>query len=186
MAAETHRERELAGLEVEEAEHRVRVVADDRLGMVHGDLLDLDAALGGAHQQDPARRAVQDGRHVVLGGDVGGRGDEHLAHRDALDVHPDDRRGDPLGLVGRGGQLHATGLAATADEDLGLDDHGLVARQQDPLRCGPCLGRRMGHFPAGNGQTLGHEQGLGVGFLDLHAMEAPLARSTSDGRGSRW
>ena len=57
MAAETHRERELAGLEVEQPQHRVGVVPDDRLGVSTGDLLDLDAAFGRAHQQDPAGSA---------------------------------------------------------------------------------------------------------------------------------
>ena len=122
VAAEAHREGELARLVVEQAEHRVGVVADDRLGVVDGDLLDLDAALRRAHQQDPPRRPVEDGRHVVLADDVGGRRDEHLADRDALDLHPEDRRRDALRLVRAGGELHAARLAATADEDLRLDD----------------------------------------------------------------
>ena len=94
VPAEAHREGELAGLEVEQPEERVGVVADDRLGVVDRDLLDLDAALGRAHQQDPPRGAVEDGRHVVLADDVGGRRDEHLADRDALDVHAEDGRRD--------------------------------------------------------------------------------------------
>ena len=56
VAAEAHREGELARLEVEQPEQRVGVAADDRLGVVDRDLLDLDAALGRAHQQDPPRR----------------------------------------------------------------------------------------------------------------------------------
>ena len=47
--------------------------ADDRLGSLVGDLLDLDAALGRAHQQDPPRRPVEHGRQVELLDDVGGR-----------------------------------------------------------------------------------------------------------------
>ena len=66
VAAEAHANAKLARLEVEQPEHRVGVVADDRVGVVDRDLLDLDAALGRAHQQDPPRRAVEDGRHVVL------------------------------------------------------------------------------------------------------------------------
>ena len=73
VTAETHLEGELARLVVEQAEHRVGVVADDRLGLVDGDLLDLDAALGRAHQQDPPGGPVEHGRHVVLADDVGGR-----------------------------------------------------------------------------------------------------------------
>ena len=99
VPAEAHREGELAGLEVEQAEQRVGVVADDRLGVVDRDLLDLDAALGRAHQQDPPGRPVEDRRQVVLVDDVGGRRDEDLADRDALDVHAEDRAGDPLRLV---------------------------------------------------------------------------------------
>ena len=73
LAAEPHREGELAGLVVEQPEHRVGVAPDDRLRVVRGDLLDLDAALGRAHQQDPAGGPVEHGRHVELAGDVGRR-----------------------------------------------------------------------------------------------------------------
>ena len=66
VAAEAHREGELARLEVEQPEQRVGVEADDRLGVVGRDLLDLDAALGRAHQQDPPRGPVEDRRHVEL------------------------------------------------------------------------------------------------------------------------
>ena len=74
--------------------------ADDRRRVGRRHLLDLDAALGRAHQQDPAGGPVEDRRHVELLDDVGGRGDEHLADRDPLDVHAQDRAGDQLGLVG--------------------------------------------------------------------------------------
>ena len=100
VPAEAHRERELARLVVEQPEERVGVTPDDRLGVVDGDLLDLDATLRRAHQQDRARGAIEDGRHVELAGDVGGLRDQHLAHGDALDVHAEDGRSDRLGLVG--------------------------------------------------------------------------------------
>ena len=100
VAAQAHREREVAGLEVEQAQDRVRVAADDRLGMVStATCLDLDAALGRAHQQDPAGGAVEDRRQVELLDDVRGRRHEDLAHGDALDVHPEDGRRDALRLV---------------------------------------------------------------------------------------
>ena len=57
VAAEAHREGELAGLVVEEAEERIRVAPDDRLGMVRRHLLDLDAALRRSHEQDSPRSA---------------------------------------------------------------------------------------------------------------------------------
>ena len=73
VPAEAHREGELARLVVEQPEERVGVAADDRLGVVDGDLLDLDAALGRAHQQDPPLGPVEDRRQVELLDDVGGR-----------------------------------------------------------------------------------------------------------------
>ncbi len=70
--------RDLAGLEVEQAEMRVGVDPDDRLGLLRGHLLDLDAALRRAHHQDPLRRPVQHRAEVVLVGDVRGGRDEDL------------------------------------------------------------------------------------------------------------
>ena len=141
---------------------------DDRVRPLGGDLLDLDAALGGAHEQDPPGAPVEHGAEVELADDVGRRGHEDLADRDALDVHAEDRPGDRLRLRGVRGELHAAGLAAPADEHLGLDDDRVGAQGESPLRGRPCLGRRPGDFPGGDRQALGHEEGLGVGFLDLH------------------
>ena len=47
--------------------------SDDRGRVGRRDLLDLDAALGRAHQQDPPGRAVEDRRQVELLDDVRGR-----------------------------------------------------------------------------------------------------------------
>ena len=71
------------------------MAADDRVGVRLGDLLDLDAALGRAHQQDPPLGPVEDGREVELLDDVGGRADQDLADGHALDVHAEDRRRRP-------------------------------------------------------------------------------------------
>ena len=70
MPAEAQREGELARLEVEQAEDRVGVEPDDRLGVLVGDRLDLDAALGRAHQQDPSVGPVEDRGEVELLDDV--------------------------------------------------------------------------------------------------------------------
>ena len=89
---------------------------------------------------------------------------------------------------GLGRKLDAAGLAAPADEDLGLDHDGAGAAGEDPLGGGTRLGDGVGDLPAGHGQALGDEQGLGVGFLDLHeARQAPLGGSgrESDGTASR-
>ena len=71
--AETQREGELAGLEVEQPQVRMGVHPQDRLGPLRGDLLDLHAALGRAHHQHPLRGAVERGGEVVLVRDVGRR-----------------------------------------------------------------------------------------------------------------
>ena len=183
VTAETHREGELACLVVEQAEERVGVVADDRLRVVDRDLLDLDAALGRAHQQDAPLGAIEDRGHVELAGDVGCSGHQDLADRDALDVHAEDGRRDLLGLVGAGGKLHAAGLAAPADEDLGLDDDRAGTARQDPLGGGTRLGDGVGDLPVGYGQALRDEQGLCVGFLDLHEGDGSAGRV---GVGERW
>ena len=36
-----------------------------------------------------------------------------------------------------------------------------------------CLGRGVGDGPGRDRQALGHEQRLGVGFLEFHARQAP-------------
>ena len=59
----------------------------------------------------------------------------------------------------------------------------LGAGRQDPLRGGARLGHGVGDLPVGYGQALGDEQGLGVGFLDLHeARQLRLAGRV----GERW
>lgn len=91
-------------------------------------LLDLHAALDGGDGEEGAVGTVEEEGDVVLLDDLGGRlGDHHLVDRVALDVHPEDVRRAGDGLVRRGGQLHATGLAAATDLHLGLDD-GLAAQ----------------------------------------------------------
>ena len=60
------------------------------LGRVLGHLLDLDAALGAGHEQHPLAVAVDQHADVELAVDVHRRGDQHLAHRVALDVHAQD------------------------------------------------------------------------------------------------
>ena len=83
---------------------------------------------------------------------------------------PEDGAGDALRLVRVAGELHAAGLAAPADEDLGLDDDLAGARGEDPLGGRARLAGGVGDLPGRDRQALGDEQRLGVGFLDLHAM----------------
>jgi hypothetical protein len=134
MGPEPETERHLPGLERQQAEERIGLDRDDRLGPVGRDLLDLDAAIGRAHQDDSPARPIQHGRQVVLLDDVGRRPDEDLADRDALDLEVEDRSRDQLGLLGEAGELDAARLAAPADEDLGLDDDLVGAVGEEPLR----------------------------------------------------
>ena len=62
------------------------------------------------------------------------------------DVHAQDRLGVGLGFLGRRGELDPAGLAAAADEHLGLDDD--LAAQ--------LLGRRAGFLGRRREATLRH------------------------------
>ena len=186
VGAEAEREGHLAGLPVEQPEMRVGVDADDRLRPGGRDLLDLHAALGRAHEQDPPGRAVEDRAEVELADDVGGRGDEHLADRDALDVHAQDAPGDGLRLGRVRRELHAAGLAPPADEHLGLDDNGARAEGEGSFGGPAGLRGRPGDLPGGDRQALGHEEGLRVGFLDLHADSGSSGGPPRRGRRDGW
>ena len=93
-------------------------------------------------------------------------------HRKALDLEGQDLGRHVLGLIGGGSQPDATGLAPTADQHLGLD-HDLAGRvrrvREVPDRGLAGLGWGAGDGPRGHWHTLGDEERLGVGFLDLHA-----------------
>ena len=113
--------------------------------------------------------------------------DQHAADRQALDLEREDLGRDVLGLVGGGGELDAARLAATADEHLGLDDHlaGGVARiGEEPDGGGARLGGGAGDLPGGDGEPLGDEQRLRVGFLDLHATGETSGRADLGGARS--
>ena len=73
-----------------EALERVDVQAHERVGIVRGDLLDLDAALRREHEERLLRAAVERDREVVLLRDVGGLLDPDLLDDVAADVEADD------------------------------------------------------------------------------------------------
>ena len=184
MRAEADLEGQLAGGVIGQPEQRVGVLVDDRLGAFGGDLLDLDPALRGTDEHEPLRRAVEEHREVVLLDDLGRRADQDAPDRQALDLERQDLGGDVLGLVGRAGELHAAGFPPAPDEHLGLDHHlarGVGRIGQEPDGGRPGLGRRQRDLPWGNGQALGDQQGLGVGFVDLQRADSERA-----GAGSRW
>src|SRR6478752_3969166 len=180
----------------------VRVDRDARegLGALDGELLDLHAALLGAHGEVGAVGTVEQDREVVLLGDAGTRGDHHGADGVALDVHAEDLLRVRLRLVGALGDLDAAGLAATSGLDLRLDDGDAARRLADPLGGGTrLLGRRRGGAcEHGDSVLLEHVAGLvleeihgwgpsssSIGVLDC-AEEASAGPPTcARGRSSR-
>ena len=94
----------------------------ERVGILLGDLLDLDAALRREHEERLLRAAVERDREVVLLRDVGGLLDPELADDVAVDVEPEDLARLLLGVGRILGELDAAGLAAAAGQHLRLDD----------------------------------------------------------------
>ena len=182
VAAQAEREGHPAGLPVEQAEVRMGVDPDDRVRPLGGDLLDLDAALGRAHEQDPPGPAIEHRAEVELADDVGGRRHEDLADRDALDVHAEDAPGDGLRVGGGGRELHPAGLAAAADEHLGLDDDPGRTEGEGPLGGAPGLARRPRDLPGGDGQALGRR---GATWRRLPGSSRRLRGSGGPSRGGR-
>ena len=105
-----------------EAFERVDVQPDERVRVLLGDLLDLDAALRREHEERLLRAAVERDREVVLLRDVGRLLDPELAHDVAADVEAEDVARLLLGVGGILGELDAAGLAAAAGQHLRLDD----------------------------------------------------------------
>ena len=112
--------------EVSEPVDRIDPDLGDGVGVVGGDGLDLDPAIGRQHAQVLLGRAVEGEAGVVLLGDVRGQLDPHRLDSVALDVHAEDVAGVGPGLLGVVGQLDPAGLAAPTDLHLGLD-HDRVA-----------------------------------------------------------
>ena len=156
---------------------RVDVAFDQRVGVLGGDRLDVHPALGGDHRQQLLLAAVEDHRGVVLLGDVGAALDPDLVDAEralavgADDVHAEDRVGVLARLLGVLGDLDPAGLAAAADQDLGLDRAGVA----DPLRRGDGVVDRVGDLAARHGDAVLGEQLLALVLEEVHEV-APEAR----------
>ena len=105
-----------------EALERVDVQPHERVRVLLGDLLDLDAALRREHEERLLRAAVERDREVVLLRDVRGLLDPDLLDDVAADVEAEDVARLLLGVGGVVGELDAAGLAAAARQHLRLDD----------------------------------------------------------------
>ena len=139
-----------------EALERVDVQAHERVGILLGDLLDLDAALRREHEERLLLAAVERDREVVLLRDVRGALDPELPTTWPADVEAEDVLRLLLGVGRIVGELDAARLAAAAGEHLRLDDDlpadllgrlrassGVVARRPSetgmPKRLKSCL-----------------------------------------------
>ena len=110
-----------------QAVDRVDPDLGDRVGILLGHRLDLDAALRRQHAEVLLRGAVERERRVVLLGDVGRLLDPQHVDDVALDVHA---RGCSTACSRHSsafvGQLDAAGLAPAADLHLRLDHDGIA------------------------------------------------------------
>jgi hypothetical protein len=125
-----------AGLVGLEAHEGVDGLLEDGVGVFLGDLLDLDAALGGGDEDVAPGVAVGGDGEVVLVGDVDAGGDEELGDVEALGAGLGEtillesmKRGGVGGVGGGVDELDEAGLAAAAGVDLGLDDGEVGVRR---------------------------------------------------------
>jgi len=95
----------------------------DMVGVLLGDLLDVDAAQVGEQHHRPLAGAVPDHARVVLVGNLGAGVDQHAARHVAVDLQRQHGLGVGGGLIGRVGELHAACLHPSAGQHLGLDHH---------------------------------------------------------------
>jgi hypothetical protein len=112
-----------------EAFRRIDVQPDQRVGILLGNLLDLDTALRREHEERLLGAPIEGDREVVLLLDVGRLLDPELAHDVAADVEAEDSARFLLRVGGIVGELDAAGLAATAGEHLSLHDDGAAERR---------------------------------------------------------
>src|SRR5699024_4285971 len=87
----------------------------DRVGVRFGDGFDFDTAFGGQHAEVLLFGAIEGETRVVLLGDVGRDFDPEGFHDVAADVEAEDVAGVFSHLLCVVGELHPTGLPASAD-----------------------------------------------------------------------
>ena len=173
MAAEAHRERELArrkSCRPRSGWAWRRTIAS---GLVVGDLLDLDAALGRAHQQDPRSARSRTADEVELLDDVRGRPDEDLAHVMPLMSMPRICAATRSASSGDPASFTPPALPRPPTRTWALMTTLPARRRRGTSAARACLGHGVGDRPGGDRQALGDEQRLGVGFLEFHARQAP-------------
>ena len=144
------------------------MAATDVVGVLLGDLLDVDAAHVAEEHQRLLRGAVPNDAGVVLLGDFGLRVDEHAARHVAVDLQLQDVLGVGLGFGRCVGELDAAGLHPPAGEHLRLDHR----RPADPLGDLRCLGR------IGREAVVGYGDARALDDLARLELEEPHARTS--------
>ena len=157
-------ERQLAPVEVAEAEQWVDVLDGDRAGVVLSHRLDVHAALAREHRHRLAGGAVEQDRGVVLLVDLRSLLDVKLVDGEALDVHAEDRPGVLLEFGAILRELDAAGLAAATDQHLRLH-HNRVA---ELLTHGHGLLDGRGGLAVRHGHAVLREELLSLIFEKVH------------------
>jgi len=109
-----------------EADQRVHVEGGQRLRLLRGHALDVDAAPGREHDQRRFGAAVEDDGGVVLVGDLHRLSHPDLVDGEPADVHAEDRGRVLTGLLLVTGELDPARLAPAARQHLRLD-HARIA-----------------------------------------------------------
>jgi len=137
---------------------------DDLFRRLAGDLFDLDAARSRGHDDRLARRPVVGDPQVDFLLNTGRFIYQHLAYRQPFDLHAQNLSGELLGFLCISGQPHAPGLAAPADQNLGLDNGASAQLFSDLTGCCSCLGNTS----ARDRDPIASENLFGLVFVKFH------------------
>jgi len=168
FARQANAKAETTRLEGEEASVWVGVKTNDGGWIFCRNLFNLHPPGGGGHEQHASARSVDQRRQVDLARDDCSRGHEDATHGESLDLESEDRRCHVLRLIGRGGELHATRLAAAATDTLRLHHNLGRAAREESLRGGAGRGRSRRRGAIRDGETSTCQEFARFGFVDLH------------------
>ncbi len=151
---------------------RGEVAAADVVGVLFGDLLDVDAAHVAEEHQRLLGGAVPDDAGVVLLLDLRLRVYQYPARHVPADLQLEDVARVGLGFLGRVGELDAAGLHPPAGEHLRLD-HGRPADPRGDLRR---LGRVGREAVVGDGDAGALDDLARLELEESHAARKPIRR----------
>ena len=171
LGGQAEAERQPPGLIIREPQGRVRPLAEDLLGRLRGDLLDLHPARLGGHHHVRRAGPVEGDRQVELSLDGRRLFDEHGAYLDALgrrlrrlEPHAEDLQRGPLGGHRIVRELDPTRFAAPTRVDLRLHNDAPAEPGRDRARLGGC--RR--DIPGGHRYRKLPQQRLRLVLVDFH------------------